>query len=98
MKNNYTVLLFIGAISATQLNTLKKHHQSLRNEKAWDAKTEANLSVYANQTQYESDTPAGYGGTANSSQSETNVTGVANATEETASALAHRTRLSQKGP
>ena len=63
MKNNYTVLLFIGAISATQLNTLKKHHQ--RSTKHWDSKTDANVTEFSNETRYEADTPAGYGGTAN---------------------------------
>jgi hypothetical protein len=92
MKNNYTVLLFVGAISAIQLNTFKKHHQ--RSTKAWDAKTEANLTIYANETRYEADTPAGYGGTANTSESETNAT--ADATVDanaTTSVLA-----SKKGP
>jgi len=96
MKNNYTVLLFVGAISAIQLNTFKKHHQ--RSTKAWDAKTEANLTIYANETRYEADTPAGYGGTANTSESETNATvdATADATVDanaTSSALA-----SKKGP
>jgi hypothetical protein len=70
MKNNYTVLLFIGVISATQLNTLKKHHQ--RSRKHWDSKTDANVTEFSNETRYEADTPAGYGGTANTSESETN--------------------------
>ena len=78
MKNNYTVLLFIGAISATQLNTLKKHHQ--RSTKPWDAKTDANVTEFSNETRYDADTPAGYGGTANTSESETNATVDANAT------------------
>ena len=78
MKNNYTVLLFIGAISATQLNTLKKHHQ--RSTKHWDSKTDANVTEFSNETRYEADTPAGYGGTANTSESETNATVDANAT------------------
>ena len=63
MKTSYTVLLFIGAISATQLNTLKRHHQ----RRAWDPKTDANTEEHSNATQYEADMPAGYGGTANAS-------------------------------
>ena len=63
MKTSYTVLLFIGAISATQLNTLKRHHKSKRGNgnNNWDANTNANHDKYANATQYQADTPAGYG-------------------------------------
>jgi len=60
------------------LNTLKKHHQ--RSTKHWDSKTDANVTEFSNETRYEADTPAGYGGTANTSESETNATVDANAT------------------
>ena len=63
MKSTYTVLLFIGANSATQLNTMRrKHHQQYRAKK-WDAETEANTNI----TTYEAGIPAGYGGTADPS-------------------------------
>jgi len=60
MKTSYTVLLFIGAITATQLNSLKKHHHKHRGEGNWDAKTTENINKHSNATQYEADTPAGY--------------------------------------
>ena len=97
MKNNYTVLLFIGAINATQLNTLKRLHQ----RRNWHDKIDANVTTFSNETQYEADTPAGYGGTANESQSETNVTGVANATTDdttATAALIARSKHAQRGP
>jgi len=58
MKSSFTVALFIGAISATQLNSMRRHHHG--KSKKWDADTEANTDVAS----YQADIPAGYGGTA----------------------------------